>query len=110
MKEQRKSLRFRVQFRSSFSSTSMVGGEGSLLDLSISGCRIESPADVQAGTTLEVRIMVREQESPIEIRQAAVRWSREHQFGLEFVTMTPNEWTRLQQTVEQIETGLLQAG
>jgi hypothetical protein len=40
--EQRSNLRFHAQFRSSFSSIAMVGGEGSLMDLSIRGCRIES--------------------------------------------------------------------
>jgi hypothetical protein len=33
--EQRKNLRFHVKFRSSFSSIGIVGGEGTLVDLSI---------------------------------------------------------------------------
>mgnify|MGYP001304073156 FL=1 len=101
--EQRKDLRFPVRFRSSFSSIVMVAGEGNLVDLSIRGCRIESPVDVQSGTTLEVRISAREHEPPIQIQQALVRWSRDRHFGLEFVKMPPEEWTRLQHTVKQIE-------
>ena len=101
--EQRKNLRFHVQFRSSFSSIAMVGGEGSVVDLSIRGCRIESPTDVQPGASLEVRIAAIEHEPPIQIQQALVRWSRGRQFGLEFVTMAPEEWARLQHTVKQIE-------
>jgi len=101
--EQRKNLRFRVQFRSSFSSIGMVGGEGSLVDLSIRGCRIESPANVQPGALLEVRIATVEHEPPIQIQQALVRWSRGGQFGLEFETIAPEEWARLQHTVNQIE-------
>ncbi len=62
--EQRKNIRFPVQFRSSFSSIAMVGGEGSLVDLSLRGCRIESPADVQPGASLELRIVAIEQEHP----------------------------------------------
>ena len=103
MMEQRKNLRFHVQFRSAFSSIAMVGGEGSLVDLSIRGCRIESLTDVQPGASLEVRIAAIEHESPIQIQQALVRWSRGRQFGLEFVTMAPEEWARLQHTVKQIE-------
>ena len=103
MMEQRKNLRFRVQFRSSFSSIAMVGGEGTVVDLSIRGCRIESPTDVQPGASLEVRIAAIEHEPPIQIQQALVRWSRGRQFGLEFVTMVPEEWARLQHTVKQIE-------
>jgi PilZ domain-containing protein len=101
--EQRKSPRFPVQFRSSFSSITIVGGEGSLVDLSIRGCRIESPTDVQPGASLEVRINALEHEPPIHIQQGVVRWSREKQFGLEFVTLDPEEWARLQHTVKQIE-------
>ena len=101
--EQRKNLRFHVQFRSAFSSIAMVGGEGSLVDLSIRGCRIESPTDVQPGASLEVRIAAIEHESPIQIQQALVRWSRGREFGLEFETMAPEEWARLQHTVTQIE-------
>lgn len=101
--EQRKNRRFHVQFRSSFSSIAMVGGEGSVVDLSIRGCRIESPTDVQPGASLEVRIATIEHEPPIQIQQALVRWSRGRQFGLEFETMVPEEWARLQHTVKQIE-------
>jgi hypothetical protein len=101
--EQRKDLRFHVKFRSSFSSIGMVGGEGTLVDLSIRGCRIESPTDVQPGVSLEVRIAAMEHEPPIKIQQALVRWTRGRQFGAEFVTMAPEEWARLQHTVKQIE-------
>ncbi|MGH7220664.1 MAG: PilZ domain-containing protein [Nitrospiraceae bacterium] len=101
--EQRKNFRFHVQFRSSFSSITMVGGEGSVVDLSIRGCRIESPTDVRPGASLEVRIATIEHEPPIQIQQALVRWSRGRQFGLEFETMVPEEWARLQHTVKQIE-------
>jgi PilZ domain-containing protein len=99
----RKHIRFHVQFRSSFSSVSMVGGEGDIVDLSISGCRIESVVDVQPGASLEVRIVTNSQQTPILIQQAIVRWKRLQQFGLEFVTMDTGEWARLQHTVKQIE-------
>ena len=101
--EQRKNLRFHVQFRSSFSSVGMVGGEGDIIDLSIRGCRIESPTDVQPGASLKVRIETTEYEPPIQIQQALVRWSRGREFGLEFVTMDTDEWARLQHTMKQIE-------
>jgi hypothetical protein len=101
--ELRKNLRFHVQFRSSFSSVGMVGGEGDIVDLSISGCRIESVTDVQPGASLEVRIVTKAQEPPLQIQQAIVRWKRGRQFGLEFVTMDTGEWARLQRTMKQIE-------
>lgn len=101
--EQRSNLRYRALFRSSFSSVAMVGGEGSLLDLSIRGCRIESLTDVKPGTTLEVRVEAIGGEPPIQIQAAIVRWSREQQFGLEFEVIAPTEWPHLQNIVKQIE-------
>lgn len=101
--EQRKNIRFHVQFRSSFSSIAMVGGEGSLVDLSLRGCRIESPADVQPGASLELRIVAIEHEPPIQIQAAIVRWSRGQQFGLEFEVIASTEWAHLQDIVKQIE-------
>ncbi|MCI0427481.1 MAG: PilZ domain-containing protein [Nitrospiraceae bacterium] len=103
MIEQRKNLRFPVQFRSAFSSTAMIGGEGSVVDLTIRGCRIETPIDVQPGTSLEVRIAVKEHVPPIQIQAAIVRWSRGRQFGLEFEVIAPAEWACLQDIVKQIE-------
>ena len=106
--EQRKNLRFHAQFRSSFSSVAMVGGEGSLMDLSIRGCRIESLTDVKPGASLEVRIDATEHGHPIHIQAAIVRWSRERQFGLEFEVIAPTEWVHLQDIVKQIELELYQ--
>ena len=101
--EQRKSLRFPVKFRSSFSSIGLVGGEGRVVDLSIRGCGIESLIDVQPGATLEVQIQAIEHESPILIQAAIVRWCRGRQFGLEFEVINPTEWAHLQKFVKQLE-------
>jgi PilZ domain len=81
----------------------MVGGEGSVVDLSIRGCRIESSTDVQPGAALEVQIGTSAQELPILIQVAVVRWSRGREFGLEFEVVSPTEWTHLQELVKVIE-------
>ena len=103
MMEQRKNLRFPAKFRSSFSSVGMVGGEGRVVDLSTRGCRIESSINVQPGASLEVQIKTIEDNPPIQIRAAVVRWCREQQFGLEFEVIAPTEWAHLQDIVKQIE-------
>jgi hypothetical protein len=103
MMEQRKNLRFPVKFRSSFSSIGLVGGEGSVVDLSIRGCRIESPIDAHPGASLDIRIKVIENEPPIHIQAAIVRWSRGEEFGLEFEVIAPTEWAHLQEFVKQLE-------
>lgn len=101
--EQRKNFRFPVKFRSSFSSIGIVGGEGSVVDLSIRGCCIDSPIEVRPGASLEVRIMVTGHDHPIHIQAAIVRWSRGHEFGLEFEVISPIEWTHLQDFVKEME-------
>src|SRR5262245_502374 len=99
----RKNVRFHVHFRSSFSSVGVVGGEGNIVDLSLSGCRVESSTDVQPGVSLVVRIVTSAQEPPIQIQQAIARWKRGQQFGLEFVTIGTGEWVRLQHVVKQLD-------
>lgn len=101
--ENRKHHRFPVQFHSSFSSANVVSGEGNLGDLSIRGCRVFSMTEVKPGTTLQLRIEILDAEPPIQINQAIVRWYRNGSFGLEFVSLTPDEWARLQHVVRDLE-------
>ncbi len=108
--EHRQSKRFPVRFRSSFTSLNIVGGDGTLVDLSLRGCRVESQTDVRPGTSLELRVQASEDEPPMKIQEALVRWSRAHQFGLEFVTLAPEEWARLQHTVTELELHPYQQG
>jgi len=81
----------------------VIGGEGNVVDLSIRGCRVASLTDVQPGASLDVLIETEDHEPPLRIQQAIVRWSRVKEFGLEFVTMAPEEWARLQHVVKRIE-------
>jgi hypothetical protein len=101
--ENRKHPRFPVRFHSSFRSANIVSGEGKLVDLSIRGCRVFSLTEVKAGTALQVRVQVSPDESPIHIAEAVVRWCRASSFGLEFVTLSPDEWARLQRVVKELE-------
>lgn len=101
--EKRQNPRFPVRFRSAFTSLNIVGGEGNIVDLSLRGCRVESQTEVRPGTSLEIRVQTSEEEPPLKIQEAVVRWSRGQQFGLEFTTMAPEEWARLQHTVTQLE-------
>lgn len=101
--EQRQIPRFPARFRSSFTSLNIVGGDGNVVDLSLRGCRVESQTPVMPGTALEVRIETLNEEPPLKIQEAVVRWSQDQHFGLEFVVLAPEEWARLQHTVTQLE-------
>jgi hypothetical protein len=97
--EHRLHLRFPAQFFSSFSSLSVVRGEGHVVDLSLRGCRIFSLTEVKVGTLLQVWIQAPTEDLPIEIPEAIVRWHRANMFGLEFVSLLPDSWARLQRVV-----------
>lgn len=101
--ENRKDPRFPVQFRSSFSSINIVSGIGILGDLSVRGCRVFTAVQVQPGTEVELRIEVSNEEPPLQVKRAVVRWCRDGNFGLEFVSLTADQWTRLQHVVKELE-------
>jgi hypothetical protein len=101
--EHRQHPRFPVKFHSSFSSANIVSGEGNLTDLSIRGCCVSSATAVKPGTTLQLRVDVSDDEPPIQVTQAVVRWCRDRSFGLEFASLTPDEWARLQHVVKELE-------
>ena len=101
--EQRKDTRFPVEFRSSFSSANVVSGDGTLNDLSVRGCRVFSLIAMKPGTVLQLRIHASDDEPPIQISQAVVRWFRARSFGCEFVNLTPDEWARLHHVIKELE-------
>ena len=100
--DQRHHPRFPVHFRSSFSSVNRVGGEGNVVDLSLRGCGILSATAVHPGTTLELRIQPAGDAAALTIQQAVVRWCRDGRIGIEFVSLQPDEWTRLQGIVKEL--------
>ncbi|MBM4127430.1 MAG: PilZ domain-containing protein [Nitrospira sp.] len=101
--DHRKTPRFPVQFRSSFSSANIVSGVGVLNDLSSGGCRIFSTTSVKPGTTLALCIEMFGEEPPMQIKQVVVRWCRDGQFGVEFLSLAPEDWARLQLTIKELE-------
>jgi hypothetical protein len=87
--------RLRVQFRTTFSTSSKLEGTGNMLDLSMGGCRIESPVIVEPGVSLELRIHAPDIEWPLMIEAASVQWVSGQTFGLAFFRITEPEHQRL---------------
>lgn len=102
--ELRKYPRFRVQFRSTFTGD-QIEGEGKATDLSQGGCQMESEVSIPASTTLEMRLYVPDLDWPMRVEQAAVKWARGGEFGLEFVRILPDEEKTLQRVVKDLELG-----
>ncbi len=101
--DKRQHPRFPARFRSSFTSVAVVSGEGSVVDLSLRGCCVMCKTAVHPGGTITLHVHVLPDEPPLTIGEAVVRWTREGRFGIEFVSLVPEEWARLQHAVSQLE-------
>jgi len=97
--ERRATPRLRVQFRTTFSGSTMLEGTGVMLDLSTGGCRIESPFIMVPGFSVELRIHAPDVEWPLMIEAASVQWVSGQIFGLAFVRITDSEQQRLGQVI-----------
>ena len=94
--------RLRVQFRTTFSDSTKLEGIGVMLDLSMGGCRLESPISVVPGFSLELRIYVPNLDWPLMIEAASVQWVRGQTFGLSFLRLTETERQRLEQVIREL--------
>lgn len=103
--DRRATPRLRVQFRTTFSTSTRLEGMGVMLDLSTGGCRIESPVTVEPGTSLELRIYAPGVEWPLMIEVASVQWVSGQIFGLAFFRITETEQQRLGQVIRDLMDG-----
>lgn len=102
MRDRRAMPRLRVQFRTTFADTSQLEGAGLMHDLSVGGCRIESPFPVAPGFSLELRIHVPDLERPIMIEATSVQWVSGLMFGLAFFRLKESERQRLEQLIKHL--------
>jgi hypothetical protein len=97
--ERRAMPRLRVQFRTTFSGSTMLEGTGVMLDLSTGGCRIASPFLMVPGFSVELRIHVPDLDWPLMIDAASVQWVSGETFGLAFIRIRDTERQRLGQVI-----------
>jgi hypothetical protein len=60
-------------------------GEGVLLDLSPTGCRMRSDIDLNAGAYLALQIAVAQEPTPLAVEVSVVRWCKDGYLGVEFL-------------------------
>jgi hypothetical protein len=82
--------RLRAKLPVSFSGD-QCEGNGTTVDLSMKGCWIDSEQRVRKGTLLRVSLMGPDGRSRVEANMAAVRWSLGRGFGVEFITLEPEQ-------------------
>ena len=95
MNQQRKYVRYQVEFPATFGGDHT--GMGIVYNLGIGGCKIVSDLAVDNGALLSVHLKIPDQTNPIVIRAATVRWIMELELGIEFLEMQELERARLEQ-------------
>ncbi len=99
MTDRRATPRFRVRFRATLTLGIPLEGAGVILDLSVGGCRMESPIRLKTAVHLELRIYAPGLEWPLIIEEARVQWANRQIFGLAFLHMRESERQRLDQLI-----------
>jgi hypothetical protein len=74
-------------------------GEGIVLDVSTSGCRIASSETLAAGTLLKLSLFLKDHQWPVRIDQAIVRWATDGTYGLEFTSIREAQRERIRALV-----------
>jgi hypothetical protein len=101
MAQVRSCPRIHAGFPIIFSGDQFVG-EGTVVNLSVPGCAIQSKRRVEAGTYLELRILVPDQQAPLSVGLARVRWTHGRSFGVEFIRMPGRDQVRLGRLVKYL--------
>jgi hypothetical protein len=91
----RKRVRFNIHLPVSFCSQA-TEGEGTVLDISESGCRVRSDIALDVGSFICMFIVVPSGLMPITIGVAAVRWAKNGEFGVQFMRVNWQQQKRLQ--------------
>jgi len=62
-------------------------GEGTLIELSLGGCRLLSDIPLEIGERYNLILQVTKKSCPILVDAAVVRWTQESTYGLKFTSL-----------------------
>ena len=99
--ELRKSPRFPVRFTVVFSGDS-TQGYGRVINISETGCAVESEASVSTVMGLRLLFSLPGHERALEVQLASVRWFQARRFGLEFIMMPAEAQVRLREFLSNL--------
>ena len=102
--QERKSIRLKAKLRIFFSGGG-VEGEGTVLDLSKSGCRVDCESEILTDTDVAAWIYSPDYDWPLKIERAVVRWVSPKVFGLEFLEILPAQKERLRLVLNEKKLG-----
>ena len=95
--------RFPASFSGALIHQSHVLQISKAMDLSSKGCRVVSPLQAFAGMRVDLLLYVQEEETPILVKGAVVRWSGAHGIGIEFQSLASPHQQRLDSTLQRLK-------
>jgi len=96
--EQRDTQRIPVQFPISFTGD-LIDGAGEVYDLTSSGCGVHSNEQVNDRSYVHLFLHLPHWPKPMKVELAAVRWTNERGFGLEFIRINQEQQKRLREFI-----------
>ena len=96
--DQRHYNRVRVDYAAAFSGDA-YRAQGTILNLSMLGCRARSAYSIKQGESVGLLITVPGYDQPLYVSRADIQWADGNEFGMEFVHM---EWEVRQHLAEII--------
>ena len=102
--ERRKFPRVDVRFKVTLAFTEgQTEGTGTLINLSMGGCFIESTNQVEEGAFLDLTMQTPGGDQTVRIEVARVRWTRFGAFGVEFYMIGKEDQAKLSLLLEKVE-------
>ncbi len=102
--ERRKSPRVEVTFKVTLAfKGGRAEGVGTLINLSMGGCSIETTTRVEEGAFLDLTLQTPGGDQTIRCEEARVRWIRRGAFGVEFCNMGKDEQAKLGLLLRELE-------
>jgi len=81
-----------------------AGGQrdGTLVDLTLQGCRIKGAPPLPCGTRLRLQLCFPDVAQPVKVDLAAVRWVQDDQFGVSFLEVSSHARACLEQVCQVV--------
>jgi hypothetical protein len=83
--------RYQVDCPVRFTHEGGVTGEGRLINLSTHGCALRSSTTMEEGILLTLQMQLDPKTPPVQVEMARIRWSRNDEYGIEFLLIYPKE-------------------
>ena len=79
-----------------------IEGEGTLIDLSLGGCRLLSDTPLALGREYHLILQISVERPPIPVETAVVRWTEDNTYGLKFTSIDTHDESQLRDLLIEI--------